>query len=101
MKQLGGERFVVRKHQRRTRRLLDHLGHGERLARAGDAEQHLVLLAVVQAARQLFDGGALVAARSVIRMQLEFHGCRSRAKSFRSLTEANFGEWVSLYYIAS
>ena len=43
--ELGGERLVGREDQRRALRRLDHLGHGEGLARAGDAEQHLVALA--------------------------------------------------------
>ncbi len=43
--ELRGERLVVREHQRRAVRALDHLGRRERLARAGDAEQHLMLLA--------------------------------------------------------
>jgi hypothetical protein len=42
--ELGGQRLVGRQDQRRALGLLDHLGHGEGLARAGDAEQHLVAL---------------------------------------------------------
>ena len=39
--ELRGQRLVRRQDQRRALRRLDHLGHGEGLARAGDAEQHL------------------------------------------------------------
>ena len=42
--ELRGERLVGREDQRRALGRLDHLGHGEGLARAGDAEQHLVAL---------------------------------------------------------
>ena len=34
--ELGGQRFVVRQHQRRTLHPFDDLGHGEGLAAAGD-----------------------------------------------------------------
>ena len=42
--ELRGQRLVRREDERRALRRLDHLGHGEGLARAGDAEQHLVAL---------------------------------------------------------
>ena len=42
--ELRGERLVGRQDQRRALGLFDHLRHRERLARAGDAEQHLVAL---------------------------------------------------------
>ena len=44
--ELGGERLVVRHHQRGPVHPGDDVGHRERLARAGDAEQGLVLLAL-------------------------------------------------------
>ena len=59
--ELGGERLVGREHQRRPLRRLDHLGHGEGLARAGDAEQHLVALMRIHLGHELGDGGRLVA----------------------------------------
>ena len=43
--ELRGEGLVVREDQGGPIGLLDDLGHGEGLAGAGDAEQHLVLLA--------------------------------------------------------
>ncbi len=49
--ELGGQRLVVRQHQRRPLHGLDDVGHRERLARAGDAHQHLLLAAVAQAPR--------------------------------------------------
>ena len=64
--ELGGQRLVRRQDQRRALRRLDHLGHGEGLARAGDAEQDLVALAVVEALDEVGDGGRLVAGGLVV-----------------------------------
>ena len=41
--QLGGQGLVVGQHQGGTLHLLDDLGHGEGLARAGDAQQGLLV----------------------------------------------------------
>ena len=73
MIELRGEGLVVRQHQRRAADALDHLGHRERLAGAGDAQQNLMLLAVAQAARQFRDGGLLIAARLVVDRQSKAH----------------------------
>ena len=43
---LRRQRLVVRQNERRTVDLVDELGHREGLAGAGDAQQHLVLLAL-------------------------------------------------------
>ena len=59
--ELGGQRLVGGEHQGRALGALDHLGHGEGLAGAGDAEQHLVALVLAHAGHQLGDGGGLVA----------------------------------------
>ena len=59
--ELGGERLVRREHQRRALRRLDHLGHGEGLAGAGDAEQHLRAVVALGALDQIADRGRLVA----------------------------------------
>ena len=72
--ELRGERLVVREDDRGAIELLDHLGHREGLARAGDAEQHLVAVAVGQAADELRDGLRLVAAGLVVAGKFEFHG---------------------------
>src|SRR5690606_23879505 len=69
--ELGGQRLVRRKDQRRALGAGDDLRGGEGLARAGDAEQHLVGLAVLDALDQFGDGGGLVAARLVIGDELE------------------------------
>ena len=53
--ELGGQRLVGGEDQRRALGLLDDLRHGEGLARAGDAEQHLVALAVRDAVDELGD----------------------------------------------
>ena len=71
--ELRGQNLVVRHDQRRPLQRLDHLAHGERLARAGDAQQHLVLFALHHAAHQLLDGLTLVPARLVVDAQAEAH----------------------------
>jgi hypothetical protein len=63
--QLGGEGFVMGQNQCGAGARFDDFGNGKRLARAGDAEQGLMLFGLKQAARQLFDGGGLIAARLV------------------------------------
>ncbi len=52
---------------------LDHLGGGEGLARSGDAEQDLMLLAIEDAAGEGLDGLRLVALGLVVAYQLEVH----------------------------
>ena len=59
--ELGGQRLVVREDQRGALHRLDHLRHRERLARAGDAEQHLVQLVVLHALHEIGDRAGLVA----------------------------------------
>ena len=61
--ELRGQRLVGRENERRALRRLDHLGHGEGLARAGDAEQHLVALMSPNALDQFLDRLRLVALR--------------------------------------
>jgi hypothetical protein len=68
--ELGGESLVRREDQGRALRRLDHLGHGEGLARAGDAEQHLVALLSVGLGHELGDGRRLVAFRLELRLDL-------------------------------
>ena len=69
--ELRGQRLVRRQDQGRALRLLDHLGHGEGLAGAGDAEQHLGAVVVVDALDEVLDGGRLVAGRLEIRHHLD------------------------------
>ena len=59
--ELRRQRLVRSQDQGRPLRRLDHLGHGEGLARAGDAEQHLGALVAVRALDQFGDGGGLIA----------------------------------------
>ena len=87
---LGGERFVVRQHQRRTVQLLDHGSHGEGLAGAGDAQQNLRRHPLLDPARQGADGLRLVAGGGIGRMQFEIHrkhlrsrGADSRCRSWK------------------
>ena len=61
--QLRRQCFVGRKDDRRSLSFLDHLGHGECLARAGRAQQNLILFPAQHTSRQLLDRGGLVACR--------------------------------------
>ena len=71
--ELGGERLVRREHEGRALRRLDHLGHGEGLARAGDAEQHLVALMRVHLGDELGDGRGLIALWRKLGLDVEGH----------------------------
>ena len=63
----------MRQHQRRAAEFLDHLGHGEGLARAGDAQQNLVLFVLVDAPLERGDRGLLIAARAIVHAKLKLH----------------------------
>ena len=71
--QLRGQRLVVRQHQGRAIGGLDHFGHGEGLARAGDSKQNLVLVTVAQAAQERFNSSGLVASRLIVDPEPEGH----------------------------
>ena len=71
--ELRGERLVVRKDERGPVERRDDVGHGERLARAGDAEQRGMLLPGAQPLQQLLDRLRLIAERRVRAMELEGH----------------------------
>ena len=58
--------FVMGQHHGRTVQLLNDLGHGVGLARSGNAQQYLVLLAGIDAASQFSNGVYLVALGLVI-----------------------------------
>ena len=59
--ELRRQRLVGRQDQRRALRRLDHLGHGEGLAGAGDAEQHLGAVVPAHAFDQILDRRRLIA----------------------------------------
>ena len=69
--QLSGERFVVHHHQRRTVHAGNGLRHRERLARAGDAEQHLMGVAALQPVEELPDRARLIAGKLEIGYEVE------------------------------
>ena len=69
--ELGGERLVVRHHQRRAVHRRDHLRHREGLPRPGDAEQHLVRVAAVQPFNQFGDRADLIPAYLEVTDKLE------------------------------
>ena len=62
---LGGQRLIRRKHDRRSPHLRNHIGHGERLARACDAQQRLKHLPVLHALHQLRNRRGLIACRRI------------------------------------
>jgi hypothetical protein len=66
MKELSGEGFVVREDEGWAIEPLDHFRHGKGLARAGDAEQNLMLFASLNAGEEFVDGAALIALRLVV-----------------------------------
>ena len=59
--------------ERRALRALDDAGDREGLAAARDAEQHLMFLAVAEAAHERFDGLRLVALRLKFGTKLKRH----------------------------
>ena len=75
--ELRGKRLVVGDHERRLLDCGDHVGHRERLAGGGRAEQRLVLPALVDAGRELRDRLRLVAGRLVALAETEETHVRS------------------------
>jgi len=71
--ELRRERLVGREHQRRPLRRFDHLGHGEGLARAGDAEQDLGAILARDALDDVGDRLRLVALGREIRFDHQPH----------------------------
>ena len=72
-RQLGGEGFVVGDDQRRAAGIFDDVGHGEGFTRAGNAQQHLMAQAVVDALRERLDGLRLIALRLIVAVKI-VHG---------------------------
>ena len=71
--ELGGEGFVVGEDEGGTLRVRDDAGHGEGLAGAGDAEEHLVFLAGAEAGEEFCDGSGLVTLRLIGSGELKVH----------------------------
>ena len=63
--ELRRQSLVMGQHQGGAIDLLDDVGHGKGFARAGDAEQHLLIVALQHAVRQLLNGLRLVAGRLI------------------------------------
>ncbi len=72
--ELRGQRLVVRQNQRRAIHLLNDLGHGEGLARSGDAEQHLMFVSGLKTRDQLINRAWLIAFGLIGTDELEVHG---------------------------
>ena len=66
---LGSQRLVMGQHQRGLLHPFDDGGHGEGLAAAGHAQQHLFFFALQHAPGQTVDGGGLVACGGVGSLQ--------------------------------
>ena len=88
---LGRERLVGRQHQGRALHRLDHLGHGEGLARARDAQEHLVALGFIDAVHQRADGFGLVAGGHIVRDQLELDPALGLLRPRRAVRHEDLG----------
>ena len=86
--ELGGQRLVGREDEGRALRRLDHLGHREGLAGAGDAQEHLVALQRLHAGDEFLDGGGLVA----LRLEVGHHLQRPAAVRLGRLRRLDGGE---------
>ena len=62
---MRGKDLVGRQHQGGPLQFLDHLGHGEGLARSGHAQQHLRAFAFAQGPHQFGDSLGLIARRFI------------------------------------
>ena len=89
LEQLRRQRLVVDHHQRRPVHAGDGLGHRERLARPGDAEQHLVAVAAFEAFGQLADGARLVAGKLEIRDESKAVVHRGHGTCHRTMNDAS------------
>jgi addiction module HigA family antidote len=69
--ELGGQSLVGGQDQGRPGQRLDHVGHGEGLARTGDPQEHLVALGLGEAGDQLLDGLRLIARRREVGGQIK------------------------------
>ena len=70
--QLGGQGLVVGQHQGGALDLLDDLGHGEGLARAGDAQEGLLVQTHLNAVGQRLNGLRLVAGGRILGNHFKF-----------------------------
>ena len=69
IEKLRSQGFVVCDHQGRSLQFTDDIGHGESLARTGDAQQNLVFLFFFNTFDQFTDCMGLIASRAVIRFE--------------------------------
>ncbi len=90
--QLCRQGLVGRQDQGRLLHRLDHFRHREGLARAGDAQQHLVALAAVDPRHQIADRGRLVAGRLEFRYHAQPFGDRPGRLALRHEQDGRAGE---------
>ena len=74
--ELRRERLVVREDERGLADILDDVRHREGLARTGDAEKRLELLAVFETFGEFLDGFRLVARSTVGANEFKVRACR-------------------------
>ena len=74
--ELGGQGLVVSQHEGRAAGVLDDVGYGEGLSRAGYPQQGLGRKAAFDPLGELADGFRLVAGRTVVAGEFELHGKR-------------------------
>ena len=80
--ELRGQGLVVGKDQGRPLHLRDDVGHGKGLARAGDAEEDLMLVAAPQPFGQFGNGAGLIAGGLIGGFEFEFgHGGKDSIKA--------------------
>ena len=87
---LRGECFIVRQNERRLVHVGDDVRHGERLSRAGDAEQYLFPVAAQHALCQLFDRLRLVAGRLLCGMQYKLIHRHLSYRTYVQYTTSHF-----------
>ena len=73
LRELGGERLVMREHQRRFPVCGDHVRHREGLSGAGHAEKRLTWNTLLQPAQKPVDRLRLIAGRLPGSMEIEIH----------------------------
>src|SRR5690606_18554158 len=90
--ELGGERLVGREDERRALRLLDYLGHGEGLAGAGDAKQHLRTFLTVDTFDKVAYRGGLVTGGLELRRHTEGNAAFRLGRARRAVGHPIGGE---------
>ena len=86
-RQLGGKRFIGSHDKRWLAERLDGLGHRERLAGTGDAEEDLIAVTILHALHEFLDRLGLIPRRFVRRDHLELGIAVSVPKTLQLATD--------------